>query len=58
MAFLSSGEGVSVPQSFRRRLVECTVNRVKRRVKVYAGLSDLKNVAVANDYFHAAPMPS
>src|ERR1051325_1342148 len=49
----TTGEGVSVPQSFRRRLVECTVARVKHRAKVYAGLSDLKNVAVANDYFHA-----
>ena len=49
----TTGEGGSVPQSFRRRLVECTAERVKRRAKVYAGLGDLKNVAVANDYFHA-----
>jgi 4-hydroxy-tetrahydrodipicolinate synthase len=49
----TTGEGVSVPQSFRRRLVECTVDRVNHRAKVYAGLGDLKNVAVANDYFHA-----
>ena len=49
----TTGEGHSVPQSFRRHLVERTVDRVKRRAKVYAGLSDLKNVAVANDYFHA-----
>jgi 4-hydroxy-tetrahydrodipicolinate synthase len=49
----TTGEGVSVPQSFRHRLVECTVNRVNRRAKVYVGLSDLKNVAIANGYFHA-----
>jgi dihydrodipicolinate synthase/N-acetylneuraminate lyase len=49
----TTGEGGSVPQSFRRRLVECAADRVKRRAKVYAGLGDLKNVAVANDYFHA-----
>src|ERR1051325_3272160 len=45
----TTGEGVSVPQSFRRRLVECTVARVKHRAKVYAGLSDLKNVAVRSE---------
>lgn len=49
----TTGEGASVPQSFRRRLVECTVTRINRRAKVYAGISDLKNIAVANDYFHA-----
>lgn len=49
----TTGEGTAVPQAFRRRLVECTAERVKRRAKVYAGLGDLKNVAVANDYFHA-----
>src|SRR5262245_65446325 len=49
----TTGEGVSVPQAFRHRLVECAVSRVKRRAKVYVGLSDLKNVALANGYFHA-----
>jgi len=49
----TTGEGVSVPQTFRHRLVECAVARVKRRAKVYVGLSDLKNVALANGYFHA-----
>jgi 4-hydroxy-tetrahydrodipicolinate synthase len=49
----TTGEGVSVPQAFRHRLVECTVAHVKRRAKVYVGLTDLKNVALANGYFHA-----
>lgn len=49
----TTGEGASVPQSFRHRLVDRTVARVNHRARVYAGLSDLKNLAVANDYFHA-----
>jgi len=51
----TTGEGVSVPRSFRRRLVERTVAKVGRRTKVYAGIGDLhpKDVAAGNDYFHA-----
>src|SRR5438552_3137620 len=36
----TTGEGVSVPRTLRRRLVERTVARVRRRAKVYAGIGD------------------
>jgi 4-hydroxy-tetrahydrodipicolinate synthase len=51
----TTGEGVSVPHSFRRRLVERTVDRVQRRVKVYAGIGDAhpNDLAAGNEYFHA-----
>src|SRR5436190_11996567 len=34
----TTGEGESVPKPTRRRLVARTVDRVRRRTKVYAGL--------------------
>lgn len=51
----TTGEGVSVPRSFRRHLVECAVTRAKGRAKVYAGIGDLypDDVAAGNEYFHA-----
>lgn len=51
----TTGEGVSVPRAFRRRLVERTVALAQRRAKVYAGVGDLypKDVAAGNEYFHA-----
>ena len=51
----TTGEGVAVPRSFRRRLVERTVAQVARRARVYAGIGDShpKDVAAGNDYFHA-----
>ncbi len=51
----TTGEGASVPRTFRRRLVERTVARVQRRAMVYAGIGDLHpdDVAVGNDYFQA-----
>ena len=51
----TTGEGASVPRSFRRHLVECAVARAKGRAKVYAGIGDLypDDVAAGNEYFHA-----
>jgi dihydrodipicolinate synthase/N-acetylneuraminate lyase len=51
----TTGEGEAVPRAFRRRLIECTVGRVRRRAKVYAGLGDLQagDAAAGNEYFHA-----
>jgi 2-dehydro-3-deoxy-D-pentonate aldolase len=51
----TTGEGVSVPRAFRRRLVERTVALVQRRAKVYAGVDEAhpRDVAEGNDYFHA-----
>jgi 4-hydroxy-tetrahydrodipicolinate synthase len=51
----TTGEGVSVPRAFRRKLVERVVARVGRRAKVYAGIGDLypNDLAAGNDYFHA-----
>ena len=50
----TTGEGVSVPAAIRRRLVQRTVEKVNRRVKVYAGIPDAPaDSATANEYFHA-----
>jgi len=51
----TTGEGMAVPREARRRLVECTVARVRRRARVYAGISELQpnDVAAGNEYFHA-----
>jgi 4-hydroxy-tetrahydrodipicolinate synthase len=51
----TTGEGESVPKPVRRRLVARTVDRVRRRTKVYAGLveSQSEEAAAGNDYFHA-----
>jgi 4-hydroxy-tetrahydrodipicolinate synthase len=51
----TTGESVSVPRSFRRRLVECTVDQVRHRAKVYAGIGDVypEDIAIGNEYFRA-----
>ncbi len=51
----TTGESMSVPRSFRQRLVERTVARVRRMAKVYAGISDSPphDLAAGNAYFHA-----
>ena len=51
----TTGEGVSVPRTFRRQLVERTVRRVAKKVKVYAGIGDLhpQDIAAGNEYFQA-----
>jgi len=48
----TTGEGASVPPPTRLRLVELTVARVKRRVRVYAGIGDVpaQAVALGNEY--------
>jgi len=49
----TTGEGVNVPRSQRRLVVERTVSTVANRALVYAGLGDLKpdEFGIANDYF-------
>ena len=49
----TTGEGVHVPRTFRRRLVARVAGRVKDRCLVYAGLGDLQpsEFLSANDYF-------
>ncbi len=51
----TTGEGSSVPRSLRRRLVECTVARARRRAKIYVGIGDLnpRDLPASNAYFHA-----
>jgi 4-hydroxy-tetrahydrodipicolinate synthase len=51
----TTGEGTSVPRSFRRQLVERTAARAARRCLVYVGLGDTRpaEFSVANDYFRA-----
>ncbi len=51
----TTGEGISVPRSFRQRLVERTAARVRRRAKVYAGIGQppSHDLAAGNAYFHA-----
>ncbi len=51
----TTGEGVSVPRAFRRRLVERAVALAHPRAKVYAGVDEAhpNDVAAGNDYFHA-----
>jgi 4-hydroxy-tetrahydrodipicolinate synthase len=50
----TTGEAMSVPRSFRRRLVQRTVTRVRHRAKVYAGIGDTDphDLAIGNEYFH------
>lgn len=49
----TTGEGVSVPLGTRRQLVKRTVEKVARRVKVYAGIPDApSDSATGNEYFH------
>ncbi len=49
----TTGEGVHVPKTFRRKLVRRTAGRAKDRCLIYAGLGDLQTseFASANDYF-------
>jgi dihydrodipicolinate synthase/N-acetylneuraminate lyase len=51
----TTGEGAYVPPAFRRRLVERTAARVKKRALVFAGLGDLQPAEFAgvNEFFHA-----
>jgi dihydrodipicolinate synthase/N-acetylneuraminate lyase len=51
----TTGEGESVPKPIRRRLVVRTVDRVRRRTRVYAGLVEPQSeeAAAGNEYFHA-----
>ena len=51
----TTGEGAFVPRQFRRQLVEQTVRRANKRVKIFAGLGDIRqsDVSEANEFFHA-----
>ncbi|HUJ11919.1 MAG TPA: dihydrodipicolinate synthase family protein [Verrucomicrobiae bacterium] len=51
----TTGESAGVPRPVRRRLVECTVATVRRRVLVYAGLGDLypDEISAGNEYLRA-----
>ena len=51
----TTGEGVNVPATQRRLVVERTVTAVAKRAFVYAGLGDLKpdEHGIANDFFNA-----
>ena len=51
----TTGEGVSVPRASRCKLVEWTAAKVRRRVKVYAGIGDMhpNDLQAGNEYFHA-----
>jgi dihydrodipicolinate synthase/N-acetylneuraminate lyase len=51
----TTGEGAHVPPAFRQQLVERTVQRVKKRIKIFAGLGDIRDadVAEANRFLRA-----
>lgn len=52
----TTGEGTSIPRSWRMQLVRCTVNHVRGRALVYAGIADTSladAIAAANEYFGA-----
>jgi dihydrodipicolinate synthase/N-acetylneuraminate lyase len=51
----TTGEGAAIPTMYRRRLMECTVARVKGRVQVYAGIGDEhpEEIDAGNDYLQA-----
>ena len=51
----TTGEGAHVPREIRRQLVAQTVARVHRRVRVYAGLGDIRaaDMTEANEFFQA-----
>ncbi len=51
----TTGEGAHVPREFRRQLVEQTVRRANKRVKIFAGLGDIhrSDVSEANEFFQA-----
>lgn len=51
----TTGEGAFVPRAFRRQLVEQTVRRANKRVKIFAGLGDIRrsDVSEANEFFQA-----
>lgn len=52
----TTGEGPSIPRSWRVRLVQHTANQVQGRALVYAGIADTSMadaIAAANEYFRA-----
>lgn len=51
----TTGEGVSVPPSFRRQLVKRAVARTRGRVRVYAGIGDAHpgEITAGNEFFEA-----
>ena len=51
----TTGEGAQVPREFRLRLVQQAVQRVNRRVLIYAGLGDThpEGVEAGNDFLSA-----
>ncbi len=52
----TTGEGPSIPRSWRVRLVQHTANQVQGRALVYAGIADTSladAIAAANEYFRA-----
>ena len=50
----TTGEGAFVPRDVRRQLVRLTVARANRRVKIFAGLGDIRrsDASEANAFFH------
>ena len=51
----TTGEGAHVPPAFRHQLVERTVQRVNKRIKIFVGLGDIRNgdVTEANQFLRA-----
>jgi len=51
----TTGEGASIPRPVRRRLVDLTVARARRRAVVYAGIGDARpdEIADGNEYLGA-----
>ena len=51
----TTGEGAHVPREIRRQLVAQSVARVNQRVRVYAGLGDIRaaDMTEANEFFQA-----
>ena len=51
----TTGEGAYVPDSSRRRLIQCVASRVRGRAMVYAGLGDIKpsEFQSTNEFFRA-----
>ncbi len=50
----TTGEGVSIPRTYRKRLVDRTVTRVKGRANVYAGIGDAhpEEIVAGNEYLN------
>jgi dihydrodipicolinate synthase/N-acetylneuraminate lyase len=51
----TTGEGKSIPNAYRRHIVELTVARVKGSAKVFTGIGDVlpQEIAAGNDYLRA-----